>query len=171
MPNTFTKIASVTVGGAGAASMAFTSIPSTYTDLVIKVSARDIGARKRGVLVVNFNGSSANLTYRRLYGVVAFGSPGSDSGSDGTTSYIDGNTATANTFSNDEIYIPNYANTNFKSFSTDGVSESNDNDPGASLTANLWSSTAAITSITLTTTVPDNFLQYTTATLYGIKSS
>jgi hypothetical protein len=169
MSNSYVLLEKIVVPAAGASSVTFANIPQTgYTDLVIKVSARDIGARKRGVLVVNFNGSSANLTYRRLYGVVAFGSPGSDSGSDGTTSYIDGNTSTANTFSNDEIYIPNYASSNFKSFSTDGVSESNDNDPGASLTANLWSNTAAITSITLTTTVPDAFLQFSTFYLYGV---
>jgi hypothetical protein len=42
MATTFIKIASVTVGSGGAASMDFTSIPSTYTDLVIKVSTRKV---------------------------------------------------------------------------------------------------------------------------------
>ena len=37
---TFTKIASATVGSGGASSIEFTSIPSTYTDLVIKLSMR-----------------------------------------------------------------------------------------------------------------------------------
>ena len=171
MPDTFIKIASVTVGSGGAANITFSSIPSTYTDLLIKVSARSTGSYKRGVLLCYFNGTATNLTYRRLYGIAAFGSPGSDSGSDSTTSYFSGNTSTASTFGNDEIYIPNYASSNFKSYGSDGVSEDNSNEAGASLTANLWSSTSAITSITLMDNQSNNLAQYSTATLYGIKNS
>ena len=40
MATTFTKIASVTVGSGGASSIDFTSIPSTYTDLCVKLSTR-----------------------------------------------------------------------------------------------------------------------------------
>ena len=40
MATTYTLISSVTVGSGGAASIEFTSIPSTYTDLVLKLSAR-----------------------------------------------------------------------------------------------------------------------------------
>ena len=50
MATTFTKIASVSVGSGGAATMSFTSIPSTYTDIVVKLSARgDAGAISRSV--------------------------------------------------------------------------------------------------------------------------
>jgi hypothetical protein len=169
MPANYVLLEKITVGAAGAANVTFSNIPQTgYTDLVIKTSTRDVGARKRSSLVLNFNGSSANLTYRRIYGVVAFGSVGSDNGTDGATGYTNGNTSTANTFGNDEIYIPNYTSANYKSYSADGVAESNDNDAGIALTANLWSSTAAITSITVTTTVPDAFLQYSTFYLYGV---
>ena len=40
MANTFQLISSTTVGAGGASSIDFTSIPSTYTDLVIKWSGR-----------------------------------------------------------------------------------------------------------------------------------
>ena len=43
MAVTFTQIASVTVGSGGAASIDFTSIPSTYTDLCIKTSIKEKG--------------------------------------------------------------------------------------------------------------------------------
>ena len=83
-----------------------------------------------------------------------------------------GSTATSNTFGNSELYIPNYAGSTNKSSSADAVAESNTTTVFAYLNAALWSSTAAITSITLT---PDaggaNFVQYSTATLYGIKNT
>ena len=37
MANTYVAIATVTVGSGGAASIDFTSIPATYTDLVVKL--------------------------------------------------------------------------------------------------------------------------------------
>jgi hypothetical protein len=40
MALTYTAIKTVTVGSGGAANIDFTSIPQTYTDLVLKVSAR-----------------------------------------------------------------------------------------------------------------------------------
>ena len=79
-------------------------------------------------------------------------------------------TYTANTFSNFSTYIPNYAGSNNKSYSVDGVTENNATASYQIMYAGLWSNTAAINQITL---VPDtlNFVQYTTATLYGIKNS
>ena len=77
--------------------------------------------------------------------------------------------ATASTFGNAEIYIPNYASSNNKSVSADFVSETNAADAIFGLTAGLWANTSAITSIKLTPAAA--FAQYSTATLYGIKNS
>jgi len=174
MANTFTKIASVSVGVLGASSMAFTSIPSTYTDLCLFVSARSIRAQNSDNLDIFFNGSTANRTDRALRGsgtvVVSYTT------SNGHIGYIDGALDTANTFGNASIYIPNYALSNNKSFSNDVVYENNDASNGGAfmtLDAGLWSQTAAITSITLNTSsgAGSNFVQYSTATLYGIKNS
>jgi hypothetical protein len=81
-----------------------------------------------------------------------------------------GNGATASTFGNGEVYIPNYAGSTNKSMSADGVSENNGTEAYTDLIANLWSNTSAITSILL---YPDSgtWQQYSTATLYGIKNS
>jgi hypothetical protein len=173
MANTFELIASSTVGAGGAASIDFTSIPQTYTDLVVKVSARNDAATTVGGLWIQFNGSSANLSARVLYGT------GSAAGSFSDTTvfaYSDAASATANTFSNVEYYIPNYAGSNNKSLSVDSVMENNATAASSALTAGLWSNTSAITSIKLLTfnnsnSAAANFVQYSTAYLYGVKNA
>jgi hypothetical protein len=167
VPNTFIKIASVTVGSGGASSIDFNSIPSTYTDLVVYFSGRvQSGSAWYGRFY--FNGSSTGYTRRSLAGDGSTTFSGSYS-NDYTLVANEG-TYTSNTFSNFSAYIPNYAGSTNKSFSIDGVTENNATISYAIMYAGLWSNTAAINQITL---VPDtlNFVQYSTATLYGIKSS
>jgi hypothetical protein len=170
MANTYTLISSVTVGSGGAATIGFTSIPSTYTDLVLKVSTRDDRA---GVIAnainLSLNGSTANFTYKLLEGDGV--SIYSASGSTSLIGVSTGPSATANTFSNLEIYIPNYAGSNNKSISVDSVVETNATTTFADLIASLWSNSAAITSITLTPNTGTNFVQYSTAYLYGISNA
>ena len=171
MPDTFIKIASVTVGSGGAASIDFTSIPSTYTDLIIKATSRNTSTAGAAwnYFKLKPNGLSTNLSYRFVYGV------GTSAASDlGTGNLIGGysndSSSTANTFGSSDIYIPNYAGSNYKSISSDSVTENNDTSAIAVLSANLWSDTAAITSITLEQAT-GNFAQYSTFYLYGIKNS
>jgi hypothetical protein len=77
---------------------------------------------------------------------------------------------TSSTFSNDSIYIPNYAGSAYKSYSADGVVENNATGAFATFNAGLWSNTAAITSITLTAGV-GSFVQYSNFYLYGVKNA
>ena len=171
MPDTFIKIASVTVGSGGAASIDFTSIPSTYTDLCVKVSTRS--ARTAGTIdyvSMSFNGSTANRTLTALWGDGTAYS-GTDTKIIGSTST---NSNTSNTFGSAEFYIPNYAGSTNKSVSVDAVSENNSSTTGdynLQIGAGLWSITSAITSISLTSNFGNNWMQYSTATLYGIKNS
>lgn len=170
MPNTFTKIASVTVGLLGAASMDFTSIPATYTDLCIKLSGRSGRlAQQADNLFITFNSNTSGYTMRALSGNGSSASSVSYSSRYASFS-VDAAGSTANTFSNHEIYIPNYASANNKSYSADSVSENNATAAQSDLVAGLWSNTAAITSISLLPEV-STWVQYSTATLYGIKNS
>ncbi len=170
MANTYIAIATTTVGSGGAANIEFTSIPQTYTDLVIKVSARMDRAVDRQSLNVWFNNSTGSWSGKRLAGYDS-GSKLSDNSS--TTYYQipqgTGTTSTASTFSNSEYYIPNYAGSTNKTISSDSVTENNSSTSWiVDLGAGLWSNTAAITSLKIDGN-GYNFLQYSTATLYGIK--
>ena len=171
MANTFVKIASTTVGSGGAATIDFTSIPSTYTDLIVKLSSRSTtGTTAVGATLNSDTGS--NYTERQLEG-----SGTGVSSTSGTFSLMrigssnGGTDTTSNTFASSELYIPNYAGSNNKSASTDAVTEDNSSVAYATLRALLWNNTSAITSISLKNTNNNNFVQYSTATLYGIKKN
>jgi hypothetical protein len=175
MANTFELISSVTVGSGGAASIDFTAIPSTYTDLCLKISARSTATpgNPDDGLFLQINAITSGYSNKTVYGTGA--SALSSSNAYGITSktYISALTtanATANTFGNTEVYIPNYAGSTNKSMSIDGVIENNATSSIANLTAALLSNTAAISSLTLTPN-SGSFVQYTTAYLYGVKNA
>jgi len=113
-----------------------------------------------------FNGSSTGYTAKRLYG------DGSSAGSDNSLGSL-GNAAsqTANTFSSHYFYIPNYTSSSNKSFSLDSAAENNATGAYVTMSAYLWSNTAAITSVLVrdfSDGNTNNLVQYSTATLYGI---
>jgi hypothetical protein len=168
MANTFIQIGStVTVGSGGAANIEFTSIPSTYTDLVVKLSARN--SSTDGAVKISFNGNSSTGTYRFLQGSgsAASSNNGSAFGFIGNeTSTLD----TASTFSSFDIYIPNAFGTSQKALSVDNVTENNATTAYATQVALLVNLTSAITSLKLEPSA-NSFAQYTTASLYGIKNS
>jgi hypothetical protein len=158
--------------GSTAGGITFNNIPQTFTDLKIVVSTRDNNAGHIDGNIVRFNGDTgANYSTTILYGSGTNAYSYRNSGA----TYIDyiavnGNTSTANTFSNWEVYMPNYTSANFKQVNIDGVSENNSttNDQQRQvLTAGLWRSTAAITSITVGG-YAGNPMQYSTFSLYGI---
>lgn len=148
-----------------ASSIEFTSIPQTFTDLVLIVSARADGsgyAYEVSDTTLYFNTSSSNFTYRTLFGT------GSSVSSDTTPhNFTTGANATANTFGSMQFYIPNYTSSNNKSFSVDSVTEHNGTITRQYIAAGLWSQTAAITSLKIAPAI-NAFVQYSSATLYGI---
>ena len=174
MANTYSLISSVTVGAGSASSIDFTSIASTYTDLLIKLSLRsNNGGSNYDRMDMQFNGDTAS-NYRNmlLYGTGSAVSSDNGGGLVNTIRffYTNGDASTSNTFSNAEIYIPNYAGSTQKSASMDSVSENNATAAIVGLNAGLWTGTSAITSIKIF--CPSSTLkQYTTAYLYGIKNS
>jgi hypothetical protein len=165
MPN-MVLINKVTVGAGGSASIDFTGIPQTYTDLVISTSLRTTGTG--GYTAITFNSNTSNYTNRWLQGNGAGASSGNNTGRFAEVPNY--STDTASTFSNSQIYIPNYISSNYKSYSSDTVNENNSTTAYMYLIAGLWSDTSAITSIQLSPS-SGNFVQYSTAYLYGVTSS
>ena len=168
MANTYTLLETITVGATGASTVTFNSIPQTgYTDLVIKSSARTTKSSVQDDLEIRFNGLTTNRSSRDLLGS---GSTVS-SNTYATVTYaglVAAASATTSTFSNGEIYIPNYTSINYKSYSSDNVTETNATNTYAAFDAGLWSSTSAITSLTLQATFP--FVQHSTFSLYGVSA-
>ena len=166
---TMTLIETKTLGTA-AASIEFTSIPQDGTDLVCVFSFRiDTGGTYVNT-AIRFNGDTgSNYSMRMLYGT---GSGSGLSAAQTTTSlqwvYSTGTVATANTFGNAQVYIPNYTGSTAKSVSMDSVSENNATEAIQALTAGLWSGTAAITSMLLFAQPGTNLLAGSTASLYKI---
>jgi hypothetical protein len=168
MAVTYTKIADYEVGSGGAASIDFTSIPSSFTDIVVKLSARTNRSDSGDDIAVKFNTSASNFTGRRIFGT---GSNAVSTTCDNQVGILNGGTSTSNTFGSLELYIPNYAGSTNKSYSADATGENNATTAYAQLTAGLWSVTSAITGISFYSQNSANFVQYSTATLYGVNKS
>lgn len=165
---TFKLIAKVTVGAGGQAAIDFNSIPSTFSNLVLKGSTRSARTNTVSEIFIKLNGSATGFTSRILYGTGV--AAGSFTGTV-TSGVSDGNSSTSNTFGSYELLIPNYTGSSNKSFSGDSTSENNATQSYSYLTAGLWSNSAAITSISLTDESGANFLQNSTVYLYGISNS
>lgn len=147
------------------ATVEFTSIPQTYTDLVILISSR-AGVGDGNGITTRPNGSTTSATSRQLYGTGS--SATSNSFSAISSGFTNGSTETANTFSSSYVYIPNYTSSTNKSFSTDSVMENNATQAFHSIVAGLWSNTSAITSLSFVTSDAGNFAVGTIFSLYGV---
>lgn len=169
MTATYDKIEAKTLGS-NTTTVSFTSIPATYTDLVIKISARSnrSGANIDEVYL-RINGNTGNFSNRYLQGNGS--SASSNAGSYALwTGYCPAATATSSTFSNSEIVITNYGSSNNKSLSIDTVQEDNATAAYQTFHANLWNVSSAITSLRIYP-LTGSFVQYTTAYLYGVSNA
>ena len=177
MPSTYTLISS-NVLASSAASVTFSAIPSTYTDLVVRASLKATNTNTvTSAGYITFNGTGGTVYSRTdiqtLSNSNAPTSSRSSNGSEIQSLIIDSaNAAFANTFNSTEIYIPSYTVSQNKPVSIYSVAEMN-NTTGYDLmnaTAGLWRNTSAITSITF---YPQSasFEIGSSFYLYGIKNS
>jgi hypothetical protein len=174
MPSSRTLISSQTLASS-AASVTFSSISATYTDLVLRISARADAATP--TVYLNFNGDTSasgtlySHTYIRGNGSTATSSRAS---SNTTVEIFGGNnqsTYTANTFSNMEIYIPSYTTTTSKPMGIATVAEDNNTTANfVNATAGLYRNSTALSSI-LIASASGNFVSGSSFYLYGIKNS
>lgn len=171
LPGDFESIATVTVGSGGAADIQFTSLPTTYQHLQIRGIVRlASGAAGTNNLYMRLN-SDTGSNYAR-HNLSGSGSSAVSEAASSTTAAFGGrnaiprNGAAANLFGVFVIDILDYRNTNKATTirSLTGVPTGN-----IALNSGLWTSTNAVTSITLFDETSANFAQYTQAALYGIK--
>lgn len=163
------KLIAKNVLGSDTATVTFSSIPGTMTDLLIIVSARSSRAEIVDTLKMTFNGSSSGYSDRAFQvsgtNVVSYAA---SSATYNEVGLVTGSNATANTFGSGEIYIPNYAGSTNKSVSATTVYENNATAGYINATACLWANTAAITSVALGLTTGPNFKSGSSFFLYGI---
>jgi hypothetical protein len=169
MPNTFELIQAYTVGSGGQSSIDFNTIPSTYTDLCVKMSLRINNAMTSAYCYLNNDTTLANYSDRRLVGNGSAAS--SSGGAFPRVAISDGTDATSNTFGNAEFYLPNYAGSTNKSISADYVAENNGTLGFTGINAVLWSNTSVVNRITIVSSGGESFVQYSTAYLYGVKNA
>lgn len=175
MANTYTLIASNTLSSS-AASVTFSSIPNTYTDLVLRFSARASGSGSLAGLAIKFNGSTTSIysnTNLLAYSASGTSDRTTNAASIPATDNITDGGGTANTFSNNELYIPSYTASQNKPTSLSSVVEKNTVTNFEWLVytgAGLYRDTAAISSIALTTNA-GSFVSGSSFFLYGIKNS
>ena len=172
MPSTYELIKGETLASS-AASYTFTAIPSTFTDLVVRVSARTDTAAAIESCQVQFNSDTAtNYSYVLITG------NGSSASSNiySSQNYVgsipaDAATATSDTFASWEMYVPSYLASQNKPLSIIGMQENNQTGAFIRPTAGLWRNTAAITSITFAGVSGGNFVSGSSFYLYGISNS
>jgi hypothetical protein len=173
MATTYTLISSNTLAS-DTASVTFSSITNTYTDLVLKASIRTTasGANSQPAFVLNSNtGSIYSFTRNMMSGSSTMGSSTFTGQNAGDLSYGNGDTSQSNTFSSLEIYIPSYtASRNKILFSI----ISQENSTTAALTtcaSQLFRSTTAISSIQITDGSGNNLKSGSIFYLYGISNA
>ncbi len=163
MPATYEPIATTTLGSA-AATVTFTSISGSYTDIVAVFNGTN--ATSSNGLRIRINGDTgSNYSATILYGT---GSSASSSfGTNETSAALGGDVGS--TQATVIIHLQNYSNTTtYKTMLGRGSSAGTWADANVA----LWRSTAAITSIQFRLGAgTSNFGAGSTFTLYGIKAA
>ena len=162
---TYTKIASQTLSGASA-TVTFSNLPQSYTDLVIVCAAKGASAQS---MRMQFNSDTAtNYSTTNLFANL-FGSPGVDSTrytseSSIRAGYVQNGLDTTD-FLHCTIQIQGYANnTTYKSVLARSAKAIN-------VINGLWRSASAITSVALFPASSANFASGSTFSIYGIAAA
>ena len=179
MATTYTLISS-NVLASSAASVTFSAIPATYTDLVLRYSVRSSSAgTHQQEMFISLNGATSGTTtsqtdlYASSSTIASSRFNTSYPGFKWMNIYEPGNSATSNTFNNAEVYFTNYAGSNQKVASSFYVSENNtstDFQSWIGVNALKSTITTAISSITLGNQAGD-FVSGSSFYLYGISNS
>ena len=170
----YDSIATSTVGAGGASSITFSSIPSTYKHLQVRMIARDDRASVTSDSgAFRFNGDSGtNYAYHALVGTGSSAvASAADTYNRGLIDRFTASTAGASTFGSAVMDILDYANTSkYKTVKILG-GYANNGEGQITFSSGLWQSTSAISTILIYPNVGSNWVQYSTFALYGIKGA
>lgn len=173
MANTYTLITSNTLSTT-TASVTFSSIPQTYNDLVLKISARADTVDTNVNIFMRLNGDTGANYNSLQYGYYTSGNNQNENfnrtnmGDNGP--WAAGANILTNMFGANEAYFSNYTAAQFQVMATQGQVENNSSSGWAMTTSGQYRGSAAITSI-LMYPYSGNFVAGSTFWLYGIKNS
>jgi hypothetical protein len=170
---TYTPIATTTLSTSG--TVTFSSIPQTYTDLVIICNGYN-ATQDGGSPTIQFNSdtSTSGTNYSDTY--LSGDGSSATSGRHSSSPYVlIGAVAGWDTTSTDRassiVNIFNYSNTTTYKSVLIRSNLASGTYPGAEVGVSLWRSTAAISTINLQTSNFGNFATGSTFTLYGIAAA
>jgi len=168
--STYTPIATVSPSGS-TSTISFSSIPATYTDLVLVVYGRTTAAVTTQNCTIRFNGDySTSYSWTQLNGNGSSATSNRASSTQSVIGDINGSSTTSGIFCAININIFNYANTTtYKSYLSRSATDLNGS--GTTIeTVGLWRNTGAITLIELFPS-SGNWVSGSMATLYGITAA
>lgn len=168
---TYVAIAKTVLTGT-TTNVTFSSISSTYTDLVLLISARSNNSGIDNTELI-FNGDSSTIySFTRVSGNGATAASANlPTQGKAVVGWTDSTTETTNTFTSFEVYIPNYTSTTNKQISSTSAYENNSTTAYITGMANLYRNTSAITNILIQTNSGNGFVSGSRFDLYGIKNS
>ena len=177
IPTSYESIATAT-GTGSSGTITFSSIPSTYSSLQIRILGKNTATSTgRRSAVLQFNSDTANnyVAYHNLYG------DGASATADAATTYngclvsymfASSGSGFTDMYGTAIIDIHDYATTTknktVRAFGGVNVNNATAGDQAVTLHSSLWLSTAAINSISVKTD-GSNWTAGTTVSLYGIK--
>lgn len=175
MAATYDLISNTTLGSAQT-TVTISSIPATYTDLLLRVSARNnaSGSSNDNVYCKINNDGGSNYTVGHIYGYVGSSGVNLQGGSGTTTSitiYETDTSTLANTYAQAEIYFQGYTTAYSKQWINHAVAPSNRTGTGIiSWYSGRWQSGSVISSLVLTPN-SGQFIAGSSFILYGIKNT
>jgi len=174
--NSYESISTTTLGSSQT-TVTFSTIPSTYKHLQLRLFVRGdyVGANFNDNILLRFNSDSGSNYSRHLLYVqdnstaLAFAAANTTSAFAGAAP--NASTGISNVFAGGVTDILDYTDTNkYKTVRTlQGYDTNGGGKQRLSLESSSWRSTSAITSITITSDNADNWVQYSSFALYGIK--
>jgi hypothetical protein len=164
--NTYEAIATTTLSSASS-NVSFTSIPGTYTDLIVSISIAGVSVQETPNMYFNGDNSA-------LYSTTQIIGNGSTATSNRTTSttYFYGigskNSGQTTGVSSIIVQIPSYSNTSiFKTM----LSRNNSTPTEVNFISGLYRSTSAVSSINFTVQAGNTYSTGTVFSIYGIKAA
>jgi hypothetical protein len=170
----YDSIATLTVGAGGSTGVTFSSIPSTYKHLQVRILGRtDRSANVSDGVLYRLNNDSTSANYTAHYvggdGSSTFAAAENGSWSGAVALRIPGAGAGSNIFGTIITDILDVNSTNkYKTLRHLGGQDLNGSGE-IYFQSNAWLSTSAVTSLVVVPRTGTNFVQYTSIALYGIK--